>query len=308
MTLEELAATGPRAAPAPVPAWTWGCYLRRAAVYGSGQEDTGSRAVRLQAQGMTGFLTIPAWRPDVGALAGLHDCSVEQLLDLCAADGGVADTAWSDGVMTWDNSSRFQPHNVWPEPGVMQRIGPALTQTAPSAACVQEWRLEKNSAGLMVGLRLMFETGLDGLTRPRDGGLIICGDHCLFSLDRHRPLPTDVQLPQQMRQAGDPFAFADMAFDAETAYARRQPDGAFVVQLSTNPFNEGATLAVTHGFTTTSIAGVLRQKVGEGAQEIVRQWRIDTLEPNADVRMVTEMDRVGGAWLRREAGVLLRGL
>jgi hypothetical protein len=308
MTLDELAATSPRVAPAPVPAWTWGCFSRRSAVYGSGQEDTASRAVRLQAQGLTGFLTVPGWRPDVSARSGLHDCTVEQLLDLSASDGGVADTAWSDGMMSWDNSSRFQPHNVWPEPGVMARVGPALTQTAPSGACLQEWRLEKNSAGLMVGLRLMFETGLDGLTRPRDGGLIICGDHCLFSLDRRRPLPTDAQLPQQMRQAGDPYAFADMAFDAETAYARRGPDGAFVVKLSTNPFHEGSVAPVTQGFAATSIAGVLRQQIGEGTEQIVRQWRIDTLLPNADVRMVTEMDRAGAVWLKREAGVLLRGL
>lgn len=308
MTLDELAAATPRAPPAPVPAWAWGCWRRRNIAFAGGQEDGRARVVRLQGQGLTGELRVPAWRPDVRGRAGFGGCSVEELLELCAVEGRIADAAFANGQMSWDNPFAFQPHAQWPEPGQMQRVGPSLLEFAPSAACVQDWRLEPGSGGLQVALRLMFETGLDGLTRPRDGGLIVCGEHCLFSLDRRRPLPSDAPAPQQMRQAGDPYAFAEMAFDGETSYARRQPDGSFQVELSTNPFREGGTVPVTEEFLATSISEVLRQVIGAGKERIVRQWRIDTLIADVAIGPATEADKAGAAWLKREAKTLLKGL
>ena len=308
MTLEELAAAAPRAAPAPVPAWSWGCFHRRGVAFAGGQEDVASRAVWIQAQGLSGFLRVPAWRPEVAPRGRLHGCTVEELLELSAVDGGVADAAFSNGAMSWDNPSDFQPYARWPDSAQMQRVGPSLIQTGPGAAYAEDWRLQPGSSGLLVGLRLMFETGLDGLTRPRDGGLLIAGEHCLFSLDRRRPLPSDAAVQQQMRQAGDPFAFADMAFDCETSYARRRKDGSFKVELSTNPFREGQDVPVTDGFIQTSISEVLRQSIGEGADKIVRQWRIDTLMAGMHVGLSTETDRAGAAWLKREGKTLLRGL
>jgi hypothetical protein len=308
MTLEELAAAAPRASPAPVPAWTWGCWGLRGISFAGGQEDARLSAVRLQGQGLTGELRIPAWRPEVAARASLEACTVEELLELSAVDGGVADAAFSNGEMSWDNASSFQPYARWPEPGQMQRVGTSLVEFAPSGAWMQDWRLEPGSGGLHAALRLMFETGLDGLTRPRDGGLIVCGEHCLFSLDRRRPLPSDAPVQQQMRQAGDPFAFAEMAFDGETSYARRQPDGSYKVELSTDPFREGQTVPVTADFIPTSISEVLRQVIGEGPDRIVRQWRIDTLIADAAIAAATETDKSGAAWLKREAKTLLRGL
>lgn len=308
MTLEELAATAPRASPAPTPAWTWGCWRRRGIAFAGGQEDRAAWAVRLQGQGLTGELRAPAWRPDVSPREGFEACTVEELLALSAVDGRVADAGFAEGRMTWDNPSAFQPHAAWPEPGELRRVGPALVEVAPSGAYMQDWRLEPGSAGLHAALRLMFETGLDGLTRPRDGGLIICGGHCLFSLDRRRPLPSEAPVQQQMRQAGDPYAFAEMAFDGETSYARRQADGSYRTERSTNPFRENRIVPVTDGFAPTSISEVLRQVIGEGKAPIVRQWRIDTLIADAAMPMATETDKAGAAWLKREGKTLLRGL
>jgi hypothetical protein len=308
MTLEELAAVAPRAASAPVPAWTQGCFRRRTVTYATGAEDTAGQAVWLQVQGLAADLRIPAWRPDVSARSGLDDCSVEELLDLAAVEGGFAEASWANGVLDYDNPSGFQPHDPWPESSLLQRVGPALIDFAPSGAYVEDWRLQPGSAGLMVGLRLMFEAGLDGLTRPRDGALLICGEHCLFALDRHRPLPASTPVQQQMRAAGDPYAFADMAFDGEVSYARRKPGGGYRVELSTHPFRQGLDVPVTDGFCQTSITDVLRQRIGEGDQSIVRQWRVDTLIAHADIPLPTEPDKAGAAWLKREGKALLRGL
>jgi hypothetical protein len=308
MTLDELATAMPRTSPAPTPAWTWGCFHRRSITYANGQEDTTAQAIRLQGQGLTGELRVPAWRPAVSARGVLGACSVEELLELGAVDAVVADAAYANGQMSWDNPTSFQPYAKWPEPGQIQRVGAGLIEFAPSGVYMQDWRLQPGSGGLHVALRLMFETGLDGLTRPRDGGLIVCGEHCLFSLDRRRPLPSEAPVQQQMRQAGDPYAFADMAFDGETSYARRQADGTFRIALSTHPFSEGRIAPVVEDFVPTSISEVLRQVIGEGKARIVRQWRIDTLIPDAAIRAATEVDKAGLAWLKKEGRTLLRDL
>jgi hypothetical protein len=134
MTLDELAAATPRASPAPTPSWTWGCFHRRSITYANGQEDRAARVVRLQGQGLTGELRVPAWRPDVSRREGLQACSVEELLELCAVEGKVADAAFANGQMTWTNPSSFQPYAQWPEPGQMQRVGGGLIEFAPSGA------------------------------------------------------------------------------------------------------------------------------------------------------------------------------
>jgi hypothetical protein len=303
MTLEELADIAPRSSHTAVPLWAQGCFHLRGAAFADGTEDTATRAIRIQAHGMSGDLRVPAARPDVSARAGFHGCTVPELLELTVVDGGVADTCWSDEALTRETGAAFQPYDTWPEPGVLHhRVGSSVIEAARSGAYLLDWRLQPRSGGLLVGLRLMFETGLDGLTRPRDGGLLIAGDHCLFMLDRHRPLPSSGSVQQQMRAAGDPFAFADMAFDGEVSYARRQPTGQFKVELSTNPFREGGMAPVGDGFLQTSIKEILRQHIGEGDQAIVRQWRIDTLMAGTEIAPVTATDKVGAAWLKARVG------
>ena len=299
MTLEDLAASAPRSSHAPLPPWTYGAFLRRAAVFADGTEDLVGQVIRLQGHSLAGKLHVPAGRPDVSARSGFHDCTVEELLALAMVDGGVADSAWDGDLATRANASGFQPYDAWPEPKALRRVGPSLIEFAPSGAYALDWRLQPGSGGLLVALRLMFETGLDGLTRPRDGGLLICGEHCLFALGRRRPLPSSAPVQQQMRTAGDPFAFADMAFDGEVSYARRQPSGDFRVQLSSNPFREGHDAPVAGGFVQTSITEILRQHIGEGEHGIVRQWRIDTLIPHAEIGAATPVDETGAAWLKR---------
>ena len=89
---------------------------------------------------------------------------------------------------------------------------------------------------------------------------------------------------------------------------RRRPDGAFRVELSTDPFRQGDIAPITEEFIPTSISEVLRQVIGEGRDRIVRQWRIDTLMANVAIGPATETDRIGAAWLKREGKSMLKGL
>jgi hypothetical protein len=301
MKLIDLAAAQPFALPLNVPAWTLGAFHRRCITYATGAEDVTSRVIWVQSHGMTGDLRIPAWRPDVTGKAGLEDCSVEALALLAASEGGVARTGWSGEWMDWSGWAAFQPYDKWPEPGKLHRIGTCLIETPPSEIYVEDWRLQPGGDGLLAGLRLVSETGADGVARARDGGIVIAGEHAIFVLDRRSPIAEGVPVARQILQAADPRALAAAAFDFTAAYARRDASGDYVAQLAVNPFDEGQVLPITDGFRPGQ-PGHLLQQVGD----IERLWAIDTLVMREAVGLATPASADGTAWLAREGGVLLR--
>ena len=299
MRLEELAVLAPRTPSAPVPDWALGCFRLHGASYADGSEDRPGQTVRLQVRGMSGGLRIPTARPALAGRTDLQAFTPGELADLASVDGQVSDLSFAGGVISRDNPVSFQPFTAWTLPFSMHRVGARLVEMAAGGAYVQDWRIEPGSAGLMVGMRLMFETTIDGATRPRDGAVLICGEHCLLSLGRHRPLPPGPPIAHQMLAAGDPFAFAERVFDAEISYARRDASGDFKVELSTDPFREGTVLPLGDNFVQTSIKEILRQHLDDDEDTVaVRQWRIDTLAAWAGTGSGTPVDEIGAAWLK----------
>jgi hypothetical protein len=289
MTLEELARQAPFARPLAVPAWTLGCWRRRCITYANGREDADTTVIWIQSHGLTGDLRIPAWRPSTAGKTGFGDFEQADLKLLASVEGGVADTRWDGHRMAWDNWSAFQPYDKWPEPGVLQRVGASLIEWAPSGIYVEDWRLQGGSSGPLVGLRLEEEDGC-----KRDGGLVISGDHAMFTLGRLEELPESLPAQRQLS------AGADRLFEAEASYCRRAMTG-WSVEQSTNPFLEGDTTPLTDGFEPAG-EGLLRQRAG-GRQ---RLWRIDCLLADVDIPHQTPASAEGQAWLVGEAPVLLR--
>ena len=303
MRLEDLAGIRPFDGAASVPDWTLGAFRRRCITYATGAEDTDTRVIWVQSHGLTGDLRIPAWRPDVAGRGELAGCTVEELALLAQSEGGVARTGWSQGLMDWSGWAAFQPYDKWPEPGLLTRIGPCLVETAPSGIYVEDWRLQPGGEGLLAGLRLVSETGEDGRARPRDGGLVVAGDHALLALDRRTPLKAGVPAARQILEASDPGAIAAAAFDFFAAYATRGADGVHRIQLAIDPFAEGRPLDLD-GFRPAAAPGHLLQRV----QGVERLWAVDTLRLRDDPSLATAASSEGLAWLEREGPVLLRGL
>jgi hypothetical protein len=297
MRLEDLARDAPVAREPDVPAWALGCFHRRGITYATGQEDATTRVIWTQSCGLTGDLRLPADRPDVSARGALSECSPAELVELAKGEGGVADTAFQDGLMSWSNWAAFQPYDKWPEPGELRRVGPALIEFAPSGIYVEDWRLQPGSAGLRVGLRLVSEASPGGAPQARDGGLVIAGDHAIFALARRRPLVEGVPAHRQL--AADP-ALAGAVYDAQAAYARQEADGRWRIALAVDPFMEGRELDLD-GFASGE-PGYLSQTLTCGTQ---RLWRIDTLLADQPIDLATPALAEGEAWLAREAGVLL---
>lgn len=297
MTLEELVRTAPFARPPAVPAWSLGCFHRRSITYATGVEDADTRVIWVQSHGLTGDLRLPAVRRDLRHRGSLAACTAEELAALAQGEGGVADTGLREGRMTWSNWAAFQPYDKWPEPGELRRVGPALIEFAPSGIYVEDWRLQPGSAGLRVGLRLVSETPPGGPETPRDGGLVIAGEHAIFALARRTALPAEAPAHRQL--AADP-SLAAAVFDAQALYARRQAD-TWRVALSIDPFAEGTMLDL--GGFAAGAEGELLQSLEDGTR---RRWRIDTLLADQPAEPATPADPDAEAWLAGEADTLLR--
>jgi hypothetical protein len=302
VTLDELAGCHGFAVPLAVPEWTLGCFHRRSIAFATGQEDASTRVIWLQSHGMTADIRIPATRPDLSGKFSLSDCTSEELAALAVSDGFIARTSWSDGQMRWDAFAGFQPYNKWPEPGRLERVGPCLIEWPPSLVYVEDWRLQPGSEGLSVGLRLLSETGLDGIERPRQGGLVIAGDHALLVIDRREPLPKG-RVQEMIEAAADPQALARQAFDAQVAYGRRQAE-TYETVLAVDPFAEGQFLFAPDSFAVSSLQTLVQTGDGsEGWRK--RLWAIDTLLRDQSRPAATPASAEGRAWLTAEAATLL---
>ncbi len=300
MTLGEIARTRPFAKPLAVPPWTLGCFHRRCITFATGVEDTSTRVIWIQSHGLTADLRLPFVRPDVRARGSLAACSPGERAELARGEGFVASTSWDGALMHWDAFAAFQPYEKWPEPGRLERVGTCLVEWAPSGVYVEDWRLQPGASGLSVGLQLVSETGPDGVSWPRSGGMVIAGDHALMLVGRRNPLP-EGRVHEIL--AADPGLWED-AFDCEVAYAQRR-NGAWSIQLAVNPFMEGRDLFTATTFEPGPGSDLLLQRNPEPtAAWRQRLWRIDTLRADMAAQAATPALPGGAEWLAREADAL----
>lgn len=300
MSLEILAVTRPYAEPLAAPAWTLGCFHRRCITFATGIEDTSTRVIWVQSHGLTADLRLPLVRPDVRARGALQACTASERAELARGEGFVAHTSWDGALMRWDAFAAFQPYEKWPEPGRLERVGSCLVEWAPSGIYVEDWRLQPGASGLSVGLQLVSETGADGVSRPRTGGLVIAGDHALMLIGRRAPLP-EGRVHEIL--TAEPGLWED-AFDCEVAYAQRR-DGGWSIKLAVDPFMEGRDLlgGAVFGADPSPDLLVQRNPGPEGAWR-ERIWRIDTLRADLDAGAATPALPEGMDWLTREADAL----
>lgn len=300
MSLEILAVTRPYAEPLAAPAWTLGCFHRRCITFATGIEDTSTRVIWVQSHGLTADLRLPLVRPDVRARGALQACTASERAELARGEGFVAHTSWDGALMRWDAFAAFQPYEKWPEPGRLERVGSCLVEWAPSGIYVEDWRLQPGASGLSVGLQLVSETGADGVSRPRTGGLVIAGDHAVMLIGRRAPLP-EGRVHEIL--TAEPGLWED-AFDCEVAYAQRR-DGGWSIQLAVDPFMEGRDLlgGAVFGADPSPDLLVQRNPGPEGAWR-ERIWRIDTLRADLDAGAATPALPEGMDWLTREADAL----
>jgi hypothetical protein len=304
VTLDEIASRETATPALRVPSWSLGTVRRRSITFANGHCDDRTFVIWVQAHGMTGDLRIHPARPVFTRSDRLEDLDLETLSRLASVEGGIATTSWSDGVMSWSDWIGFQPYDKYPEPGLMQRVGDCMMEFAPSGIYVEDWRFQPSSPGLLAGLRLISDVDTSGVERPRQGGLVIAGDHAISSIARRQELAQGTRAQDFVRLSVDPVAALKRIFDCSVDYAVRS-QGSYRIAQSTDPRREGRLVELATGFSMTELPGVVRQRVSDDPEIRSRLWRIDSLAADVEFPLTTTVAPERLAWLEAEADTLI---
>jgi hypothetical protein len=305
-TLSEIAKTcGVDRAPS-VPEWALGTVLRRSITFATGVEDTRTFVAWVQAHTMTGDIRVHPARPQLSASVRLEDLDHKTLVVLASVEGGVATTSWKEatGLMNWTDWIGFQPYDKYPEPGVMRRIGDCMIEFAPSGMYVEDWRFQPSRQGVLAGLRLVSETDSAGVEKPRQGGLVIAGDHAIISLARRDELPEGVRAQDYVESASDPVAALHQVLDCSVDYITA--DAAETkIAISTDGRREGLPWTWGDRISQGVKPDLIIETVRDEPRVQSRLWQIESIEANRQFPLATAAPLEKLAWLQREADTLI---
>jgi hypothetical protein len=307
MTLEEIAQAIGQHVPPGVPAWVHGTFKRRSITFATGLEDARTLVIWVQSHRATGDIRIHPGRPKIAASDRLEDMDRATLEVLASVEGGFAETAWQDGLMSWDNWIGFQPYNKYPEPGILRRTGDCMIEFAPSGIYVEDWRYMASATGLLGALKLIAEIDATGTTRARNGGFVFGGQHAILVLGRRVPLPDGVPAQKFVRTSEDPLAAVRQVLDCSVDYAADDGKG-FHVTASTDPWREGRRLGLTSCFEQSPDPDVLVERVKDEPGIVSRLWRIDSLASGVTFPLATPAEPESLRWLQGEADTLIAPL
>ncbi|MFJ2363502.1 hypothetical protein ACIPIN_07250 [Pseudomonas sp. NPDC087697] len=292
-----------------VPDWMLGYYKRKTISFADGQTDLRTHVCWFQSRNFTLDVRLPLEAQQVGAKP-LSDCSPAEFYTLANYEGWEARSVWEGETLAWQDATSFQLHNRWPEPAVLQRIGNCMIEFAPSAAYVEDWRLQSSGPGALIGLRLIEdkEPG-SGVVHHRGGGVIVCGDHAAMVLGRAAPLATDPecrQLREQLLDHLDDPTWLAQAFNFEASVAQGSLTGSYDVMLSTLARRLHQPLMPMDGFELLPDAGYLQQFLVIDGIERHRLFAIDTLEVDIGFAQSTAFTAEAARWYEQESPTLSR--
>lgn len=283
-----------------VPRWMRGCFRRRSISFANGQTDTDTRVFWLQSNLLTIDLRLP-----VIAQQEKEGGDIQKKADY---EGWYAHAEWNGKQLQWRGGASYQLHNRWPEPALLQRIGNCMMEFAPSGIYVEDWRLLSDQPGPLIGLELLSETDLSsGVTSPRKGALIICGQYAGLVIDRPRPI-NDVggQLKQRLTNPQLDESERNNLLDFETSVALGSLSEGFTVQHSLHQSRLQQPLLPLTGFESDTKSGYLRQRIEDKGKAVERRFRIDCCEMEFPFTQSTPSSTESLEWFQREAPTLTR--
>lgn len=269
---------------ASAPDWMMGAFRRRSISFANGQTDTKTRVFWLQSSGLTIDLRLPL-------MSEQQASESDQALN----DGWYAHSLWDGTQLSWHKGASQLAHNRWPEPAVLQRVGNCMMEFAPSAAYVEDWRLqpqlaESHRGAPLIGLELIAEKELpSGRETPRQGALIVCGDIAGWVL---API------------ADGQFEASVGWVTAPAVHEEKNDPKEYRVCHSLQLERYGQPLYPLDGFRFDEDSGYLHQTI----QGVERIFRIDSWVEKFNFSQVTAVNAEAEDWFQQEQAALGRYL
>lgn len=289
-----------------VPDWMLGTFRRRSISFANGLTDTDTEVYWLQSYNFSIDLRLPKPEQQLHALS-IEMMDSDQLQTLVQYQGWFAQSCWDQHrrQLSWQDAISLQLHNQWPEPAILSRVGNCMMEFAPSNSYIEDWRLQNQQPGPLIGLRLLAEYNLiTGQIQHQGGGLIINGGFAGLVLGRAPVMAQQLQLgtkclPQLVQQHAHDLEFLTALFNFETSVATGSLEQGFHILMSTQPSRQQQALCPLDGF---ELLGnhKLRQKLLVNAQPCERIYCIDALETCVPYNPVTPSTLQAQQWYSAE--------
>ena len=286
---------------AAAPEWMRGLFRRRSISFANGQTDTDTRVFWLQSRRLTIDLRLPTPAQQTAA--------ADDIAQQADYEGWYACSVWDGEQLSWNGGDSYQLHNRWPEPALLSRTGNCMMEFAPSGAYVEDWRLQNDQPGPLIGLELVSEKDLSsGTEYERHGALIICGNYAGLVIGRQKKISTVQQqiLREQLLNPELSEEKRSQLLDFETSLASGSLSSGFTVTDSLWHTRVGQPLLSPEGFEPDSERGYLRQLLMIDGKKIARRYRIDTFDMAFPFTAQTSTTVEAAQWLQQESRTLTR--
>jgi len=240
-----------------------GAWTRSNIKYPDGHEDHTTRVYWLQGFKHYADIRLPAHRPMFEGVDSIAECNPSQIHYLLTQQGFAGVLHQHDQNFHWVRHIDFQP-----ETGIRD-IG-KLTFTDATGHSMKEVGVDSPYEETWVRVDGQIEAHRDVLVMAAEGEkalLVVVGRHAIKVIDHRPPLigAADLASLQAKRSAAE-------LLDMEISYAQRLPDGHWLINASTFPWQEAGALFEHFSFADHGI-----DEVVEGPNP--RRWR--AVEGNA---------------------------
>jgi hypothetical protein len=213
-----------------------GLWRREAITLPSGESDTTTHVMWLQARSWYVDIRVPADRPRHSGARGFADFTDAELVRLAEVQGFAGELSAAADVCFWRRDHDYQPPGPFPDEGAYRIDGSVMIEDGVHAAYREVWWREPEGQGDSAAFRLDAPAG----------GLLVIGGDCFMEIEgRAAPLPAGETLAAIVQAELDTGrrAVAEAHLSLRICYGRinggRVP---WEVQLCTLPWLEGRSL------------------------------------------------------------------
>ncbi len=300
----------------PVPNWMIGAFKRRFITYADGQTDTDMEVYWLQSLRFSIDLRLPRFDHQLRS-DDLDNTNPAQQSLLAQHQGWFAESHWNETnqQLSWQAATSLQLHDLWPEPAILRRVGNCMIEFAPNNVLVEDWRLQNQTTGPLIGLQLLGEYDATG-TLIRTGGGLIINDHYAAMVIGRTPHQTDqiatmvktykrehheqATLPRLVHHYGHDRRLWKALMGCETNLAIGNINDGFMITRSTHPDRIQTSLLSLDGFSWDE-NGHLVQTLEYENQPYTRVYAVDVLDASFDYQYPTLTTPAAQSWMQQES-------
>ena len=225
-----------------------------------GSEDRTTEVHWLQGPTRYADLRQPVGRPSFAGITCLAACGPDHLAWMARQEGFAGTLVQAGDFFEWEREIDFQPPSSMPDAGRLWLEAGMMIEEGRDSPYIEHWHHDLAGAPSATLSLVEEATGVAG-------ALVVVGGTFMFARARLAALPQGARLADRLADAPEATAAQDL-LDCEIALGAVD-DGRFIIERSTLPYREGASLVPARDGSLLTTADI-----DPSGAPLTRAWRI----------------------------------